>query len=352
MTDEMIELADIVIPLGDHLTPAIREELEAQEYEQAELAALRAVLNTDDMVMEIGTGLGFLSAWCARRVGSSQVFTFEANPVLEQPIRRLYELNGVSPHLEICVLSESAGSAVFYPQKEFWASSILAGNGTGAGITVTARSFEEARASIRPTLLIVDIEGGELELIRHARLDGIRHILIELHPDVIGEEGCEAVVATLARAGFDIQPAMWGSDSVFTFERAADGAPSAETRVPEALAELPWHRAEHALTLLLNAIPPAGALVVLDQSLWWRGVEFGARRRHFPVERAGEEYGLPEDGGAAVAELRARRAEGARWLAVAWPAFWWFDEFPELLRYLEQCPEIVNTRDIRIWELL
>jgi hypothetical protein len=124
-----------------------------------------------------------------------------------------------------------------------------------------------------------------------------------------------------------------------------------DTLVRDALAELPWHRADGALRTLLGAVRPGGAFVLLDQSLWWRGDEFGDRRRRFLVERDGEEYGLPEDGAAAIAELHARRAEGARWLAVAWPAFWWLDAFPELFRHLERFPEIVGTRDIRIWEL-
>jgi FkbM family methyltransferase len=352
VSDDTIELDGIVLPLGDHLTPEIRRELEAGDYEQAELAALGTLLRRDDVVMEIGTGLGFLSAWCARSVGSERVFTFEANPVLEEPIRRLHSLNHVSPRLEICVLSEADGTAVFYPQREFWASSVVAGGRTAEGIEVPARSFENARAAISPTLLIVDIEGGELELARHARFEGVDRIVIELHPEVIGEAGCETVVTALAEAGFAVGPGLSDADNVFTFERAPPAGRAADALVREAVAELPWHRAERALGRLLDAVPDGDEFVLVDQGLWWQGDEFGDRRRRFLVERDGEEYGLPEDGRAAVAELEARRAEGARRLAVAWPAFWWFDEFPELVAHLERIPETVSTRDIRIWELL
>jgi FkbM family methyltransferase len=341
--NQTIELSDVVIPLGDHVTPAIRQELEAGDYEQAELAALRAVLTPDHVVMEIGTGLGLLSAWCARIVGSERVFTFEANPALETAIRELYRLNHVSPRLEICVLAESEGSAEFHPQSEFWASSVFAASADSESITVPARSFSQARSVIRPTVLIVDIEGGELDLVRHADFEGVEHMLMELHPDVIGEAGCEAVVSAVTGAGFAMQPAVWGSDTVFTFERG---------QMDDPLAELPWHRARHALSDLRERVPPGEQFVLLDQNLWWRGNEFGDRRRRALVERDGEEYGLPDDGQAAVAELEARRAEGARWLAVAWPAFWWFDEYPELVAHLERFPEAVSTRDIRVWQLV
>jgi FkbM family methyltransferase len=340
--DHTIELSDIVIPLGDHVTPAIRQELEAGEYEQPELAALRAVLEPGHVVMEIGTGLGLLSAWCARVVGSDRVFTFEANPALEPPIRELYRLNQVSPRLEICLLTESGGSAEFHPQPEFWASSVVPASPDSESITVPARSFSETRAAIQPTVLIIDIEGGELELVGHADFDGVEHILMELHPDVIGEAGCEAVVGAVAAAGFAMQPPVWGSDTVFTLERGEADDP---------LAELPWHRARRALTALRGAVPRAGEFVLLDHSLWWRGDEFGDRRARWLVERDGEEYGLPDDGDVAVAELDARRAEGASWLAIPWPAFWWFDEYPELRARLQRFPEVVSTRDIRVWQL-
>jgi FkbM family methyltransferase len=348
MVSDAVELAGIVVPLGDHASPAIREALVAGEYEEGELSALRAVLHPDDVVMEVGTGLGLLSAWCARVVGSERVFTFEANPALEQPIRRLYELNRVSPRLEICAVSHSEGSVVLRQEADIWASSTVRGKG---GIVVPARSFEQLRIAIKPTLLIVDIEGGELELVRHARFDDIDRVVIELHPDVIGEDGCESVVTALGEASFKVTPELSSSDAVLAFTRAADPKVTTEVLVREALAELPWQRAERALTTLLEAIPPGASFVLLDDALWWRGGEFGDRDRRFLVERDREDWGAPEDAAAAVAELDARRAEGVRWLTVAWPAFWWLEDFPALARELSGFPEIVRTRDVRIWKL-
>lgn len=350
MPHDAIDLDGIAVPLGGHLTPTIRRELEAGEYEQAELAVLRDLLEPDDIVMEVGTGLGFLSAWCAQIVGSERIFTFEANPALESAIRDLYALNNVSPNLEMSMLAASAGHAKFYPRREFWASSAIAGNESVGSITVPTRAFGEVRAKIGPNLLIVDIEGGELELMRHVRLDGIERVLIELHPEVIGEEGCETVAVTLAEAGYAVAPAIRGSDTVFGFERVSDATSAVDTRLSDALAELPWHRAERALARLLETVPSGGRFVLLDDSIWGED-EFGDRRRQFLVERSGEDYGLPDAGAAAVAELNARREGGARWLAVAWPAFWWFDVYPDLLRHLQTLREIASTRDIRIWEL-
>src|SRR5215207_4951355 len=190
----MFELAGVRVPPGPHLSDEIRDQLAGGTYEQPELDALRAKLRPDDVVMELGAGIGVLSAYCARVVGSPNVFTFEANPALEEPIRALYRENDVSPSLEICVLGGRHTEERLHVHDSFWASSTVASRGSSSTITVRARPFEAVRRVVGPTFLIVDIEGGELDLLPSLSLDGIRTVVIELHPDVIGEESCAAVL--------------------------------------------------------------------------------------------------------------------------------------------------------------
>jgi hypothetical protein len=58
-------------------------------------------------------------------------------------------------------------------------------------------------------------------------------------------------------------------------------------------------------------------------------------RRVLPfLERGGEYYGPPEDDAMAIRELERMHREGARYLAFAWPAFWWFDYYVGFHRYL------------------
>jgi len=75
--------------------------------------------------MEIGTGLGLLSSYCAKQIGEDKVFTFEANPALEQTIKTNYALNHVAPKLEMGLIGDSPGFSTFYVGKKFWSSSIF-----------------------------------------------------------------------------------------------------------------------------------------------------------------------------------------------------------------------------------
>lgn len=198
----VIELAGIKLRLGQHIGPEMLEHLEHGSYELPELAALREKLVPDDVVLELGTGLGFLSAYCAKVVGSKRVFTYEANPELEQSIRDTYALNGVCPVLEMCALGADTGARTLYVSDEFWESSTLPGGRRLRILTVPCRSFEGELARIRPTFLVIDIEGGEYELTRHTRFPGVRKLVIEIHKDLLGAKRARAVRAALYRAGF------------------------------------------------------------------------------------------------------------------------------------------------------
>ncbi|UTI62995.1 FkbM family methyltransferase [Paraconexibacter antarcticus] len=322
----MYELAGLTIPPGPHLTSEIRDQLASGRYERAELAALRAKLRTDDTVMELGTGIGVLSAYCARITGSASVFTFEANPALETPIRALYRANDVAPTLQMCVLGGHHGEVRLHVHEDFWASSTVSAEGTASSaVAVPMRPFAEAIRDVAPTLLIIDIEGGERELTPTLCLDGVRTVIIELHPGVIGEDGCAEALAAIEDAGFAFDPAT-SSDDVFVLERTAtpDGGAN------RAADYLPAAQQRRATEEVCAIVPPEAAFVLVDSGLWWEGGEFEGRRPLRLVERDGEDWGLPADTTEAIEELAARRAEGAELVVFAWPAFWWFEELPGL----------------------
>jgi len=71
-------------------------------------------------------------------------------------------------------------------------------------VTVPRLDLNAALERIRPTFLIVDIEGGESELFEFIRLDGIRKIAIELHDSVIGAKRAQEICDQLDQAGFTV----------------------------------------------------------------------------------------------------------------------------------------------------
>jgi FkbM family methyltransferase len=197
----VLEVAGVKVRVGYHLAPETREALYADRgfYEERTARMIQARLSPDDVVMELGTGLGVIAAFCAKAIGSDRVFTYEVMPALESHIRANFALNGVSPTLSICLLAEEEGERTVYVPEAYWGRA-----GGRKAVTVKARPFNDEVARIDPTFLVVDIEGGEYELARHMRPHNVKKLLLEVHPREIGWEKVGAVFDALGAAGFRV----------------------------------------------------------------------------------------------------------------------------------------------------
>src|SRR5207237_906870 len=76
-------VAGVKSRLGRHMSPQGERTVSRGRYEQDECRLIEQVLSPADVVLEVGAGLGLVSAYCAKRLGSSRVFAYEANPDLE-----------------------------------------------------------------------------------------------------------------------------------------------------------------------------------------------------------------------------------------------------------------------------
>ena len=84
------------------------------------------------------------------------------------------------------------------------------------------------------------------------------------------------------------------------------------------------------------------------------GDEFGEGRRRLPfLELNGTYGGLPPDDEAAIGELERQRSEaGASFLAVAWPAFWWFNHYAQFTAHLQSNYEcVLRNERLVVWAL-
>ena len=204
-TPKLVKVQGIKIPIiKERLSAPMLELLYMGDYEKPELKLVKHLLDKNDIVMELGTGLGLLSSYCAKIIGSNRVFTYEANPALETYIRQTYQLNKVTPNLTICLLGEGSGEQTFYVNESLFSSSTVQRNANDRPVRVPVKSFNEEIYRINPTFLILDIEGGEYELLKTADFHTIKKIVIEVHPHVIGQEKVDFVISKFNNAGFSV----------------------------------------------------------------------------------------------------------------------------------------------------
>ncbi len=94
------------------------------------------------------------------------------------------------------------------------------------------------------------------------------------------------------------------------------------------------HQLARSLAELDAIIEPGSPFILVD------GMQLGIEQSHRePVpflERGGEYWGEPADDAEAIQELDRLRREGAGFLALAWPSFWWVDAYPEFMAHLHK----------------
>ncbi|WP_158234167.1 FkbM family methyltransferase [Oceaniglobus indicus] len=195
----------LVVPIDRDLVPkAVIKQLLRGQYEVPEIEAALALIRPDDRVLELGTGLGVVSALVAQKLTRGKVLTFDGNPNLQPSIKALHRANGitnVTPRHGLVQGGAGAGTATFHLNVNFPEGSIASARGSTETIDVPVESWDAVVEAFRPTVLICDIEGAEVDLLPAVSLDGLRAVVIELHPDVVPADRLAALKKTLGDGG-------------------------------------------------------------------------------------------------------------------------------------------------------
>lgn len=196
---------------SDVITPAIADALTSGAYEAEEARIVTRALKSHDRVLEIGSGLGFVTTLIARDPRVASLMAVEADPRLARRAAATLALNGCTGAETInAVLAPEASSgdmAVFYQRPDFWMSSMFETDVPYDRIVnVPVLSLNEMLRDRAITCIVCDIEGGEVDLLKGADLAGVDRIIVELHDHVTGLSGVSDLFDTMRRKGFAYDP--------------------------------------------------------------------------------------------------------------------------------------------------
>jgi FkbM family methyltransferase len=174
-------------------------------YELSEAETAKALLRSDDRVLELGGGVGLISAISAKI--AAHVVTVEANPLLVKFIERVHKLNGVAANCLNAIVSGGDGprKAKFYLRKDFWVSSMSPEPPDfKESVELDVIDIDQLVKTHRPSVVIVDIEGGEMNLIAKDWTKGVRLVMMEVHPKQTGLDGVQKLVDFFINCGFTV----------------------------------------------------------------------------------------------------------------------------------------------------
>ena len=198
----------VEVPPSPFLNETRIARINAGRYEGQEIAGALSVIRPGDRVLEMGSGLGIVGAIAARNAAPQAVLSFEANPALIPHIRDLYARNGLQDRIAVhnkVVISapDRPATLPFHVRNSFLGSSLIDSDARATTrVDVPTIAYDDIRRDFAPDVLLMDIEGGELEFLRHASLDGLRALVMEFHPEAYGREGMRECKRILEAAGF------------------------------------------------------------------------------------------------------------------------------------------------------
>jgi len=199
-------LSGVKIPLDmPILSETILKYIRSGEYEYEEQRQLPEIIKPGERVLELGVGLGFIASIILKHHNTQAYLGFEANPELLPYIQEVFELNEVSGEIcnEVLVHDPDITHLDFYKRQNFWASSLAPGPwGYESKIAIATKLVNEVIAEFRPTLIVCDIEGGELDVFKQADLQGVQRIYLEVHQKELGREGIRELFDILSAKNF------------------------------------------------------------------------------------------------------------------------------------------------------
>ena len=225
---DTVRCGTAVLHIGDLARTSYARSIYRDTHEQEERTVISRHLSADDRVLEFGTGLGLVTVLCCQVVGGENVTTYEANPRMEPLLRKTFELNGVQPDLRMKMVSISDDDGTFFVSDRFVVSSRIQHDGTAREMQIPSDSFQTVLDQIRPTFLIMDIEGTETDLADESiDLSCLKKICVEVHPQITGDEATSRLVQSLMNRGFELQLSSCQGDVLY-FQRPAAAAGQSE----------------------------------------------------------------------------------------------------------------------------
>jgi FkbM family methyltransferase len=200
---------DIHLP-PDVTGPLVNQKLRDGSYEADEANAAERCVKEGFRVLELGAGIGYVTAICARRTAPENVLAVEANPALIPVISDTLARNGAQGATVLhgaVVPRASEGETVAFRVQDHFPASRLAADG-GRSVEVPAIGFHDLLRAHRPHVVLMDIEGAEAQLFDRPWKCPLRFCVLELHPHHYPPRAIKRIVDAMSAMSMTYDPAV------------------------------------------------------------------------------------------------------------------------------------------------
>jgi len=203
----------IEVPDAPHLRKGMIAAMQTGGYERHEMAIGLAAIKPGARVLELGAGSGVVGAVLARHCAPAAMLSVEANPDLIPHVTALYAHNGLADRISLrhgVVLTDpdAPDSVTFFVNGNFLGSGLAPQKMERTqAVEVPVLRYAALKAAFPHDTIMMDIEGGELDFLRHADLTGVDTFIAEMHRAIYGRDGMAEIRSLLQAAGLVIDDA-------------------------------------------------------------------------------------------------------------------------------------------------
>lgn len=176
-----------------------------RRHEREERSLVERHLPRETDVVELGGGVGYLTAFVADRV-AGEVVVVEANPDLIPVLERNRFANDLEYSVVNAAYTPTNDPIPFPVSSNYKFSSVYKPSERTTVVPGTSLANLVRTYDVDGCALIVDVEGAEVDLVREeGRVlnEVCDWLLIEFHPKITGREEAETAKRRLRTAGFD-----------------------------------------------------------------------------------------------------------------------------------------------------
>lgn len=201
-------LKGIDLGLPDGLaTPEIVQKLTDGTYEEDEAQSALRCVRPGFRVLELGAGIGYVTALCAQRTAPEQVLSVEANPALLPVIAANLDRNGLAGvnlvHGAVTGPVAEGATGLFALSSGYTGSSL---DGKGRPIRVPLISVHALIRQHKPHVVLMDVEGAEADMFDRVWNCPLRYCVMELHPKKYQPRVIKKIVDVMSRMDMTYDP--------------------------------------------------------------------------------------------------------------------------------------------------
>jgi len=175
-------------------------------YDYEDLSFVRAFLRPGDIFVDVGANVGVYSLWASETDGVD-VVAFEPSGLAHARAAENVDLNGLSNRVRLLRKAVGGEPGIVRLTTGQDALNRVAGHGVAPTEAVEQTTLDAELGSVVPAVVKIDVEGGELDVLRGARQSILRHrpaLIIEVNEP----QQLEALLAELGYQTWSYDPKL------------------------------------------------------------------------------------------------------------------------------------------------